>query len=143
MVEEVRMFKTDDGRKFTDYDAALIHEHDAKSAQMITDMLPDNSNLASGDFYQLTRDEVRYSRTAFCVVLRNKYGGDKTFKKAIDAYEDNPLCDLIGRLLCDSNTPFYGVFITFSSINYNNNRLFNQPYYANHPDEAGKQIPID
>lgn len=142
MVEQIRMFKAEDGKTFSDYDVALTHEHDVKLAQFIADQLPDNSKLASGDFYQLDKYDFVYSRTAFCAALRNRYGSDKTFKKAIDAYEDNPFCDIIGRLLCDSGSPFNKVFHMFSSID-DRCRMFNQPYFANHPDEAGKQIPVD
>ena len=108
-------------------------------AQFIVDMLPDNSRLASGDFYQLDKYEVVQSRSAFCTALRNRYGRDETFKKAIDAYEGNPLCDLLGRLLCDSSSPFNRVFWMFSSID-DRCRMFDQPYFANHPDEAQNQI---
>ena len=143
MVEEVRMFEAEGGKQFVTFEAALLHETDVKLAQHIVDQLPDNSNLASGDFYQLTRDEVQHNRMAFCMALRTRYGSGGTFKKAIDAYEGDPRCDTVGRLLCDSGSPYNKVFHMFASINYNNNRMFNQPYFANHPDEAKKQIPID
>jgi len=143
MVQEIRMFEADDGKQFVTFDAALTHEHGVKLAQHIIDMLPDNSKLASGDFYQLTREEVQLSRSAFCAALRNKYGSDKTFMKGLDAYEGDPRCDFIGRLLCDFGSPFNKVFHMFASIDYNNNRMFNQPYFANHPAETQKRIPID
>lgn len=143
MVEEVRMFKTDDGKQFSDFDTALRYEADAKSAKYITRQFPDHSNLASGDFYQLNATLVANGRTVLCSTLRNRYSNDKTFNKAIDAYEDNPLCDLVGRLLCDSDTPFYGVWLMFESID-KKNRMFNQPYFARHSDTGdGKQIPFD
>ena len=142
MVEEVRMFKTEDGKQFSDYDAALMHEHDIKLVEYLVEPLPDNSKLASGEFYQLDGPTVKHSRRAFCMALRNRFGRDNTFVKAIDAYEGDPHCDIVGRLLCDSGSPFNRVFHMFSSID-DRYRMFNQPYFTRHPDAAENQIPFD
>lgn len=142
MVEQVRMFRTDDGKQFSDYDTALRHEADVKSAEFIARQFPDHSELGRGDFYQLTTSLVESGRTMLCNALRNRNSGGETFNKALDAYENDPRCDLIGRLLSDGNSPFYRTWLMFESID-DRNRMFNQPYFARHPDEAGKQIPID
>lgn len=142
MVQEVRMFKTDDGKQFSDFDSALKHEADVKSAEFITRQFPDHSKLSRGDFYQLTASLVEGGRTMLCNALRNRNSGSETFNKALDAYEDNPRCDLIGRLLCDGSSAFYGAWLMFESID-DRNRMFSQPYFVINTDAVGKQIPFD
>ena len=151
MVESVTMYRTEGGKTFSDEIAAHKYEYVAKMRDIIVGMFPDRSELDSGDFYQLSWVMIDNAKAKLVVMLKEQFGDDKMFAKAIDAFAKDSRNNIVGRLLCDSDSPLYGAWIIFESID-DKNRLFNQPYFVhssvnwsrtNHPDEQGKQIPFD
>jgi len=141
MIESVTMFRAKDGKTFSDEISANRYEFDSEMKDIIVRIFPDRDKLASGDFYQLTPAMITHAKARFCAILRDRFK-DEAFAKAIDAFEEDTRNNFVGRLLCDSDSPLYGAWMIFESTD-DKCRMFNQPYYANHPDNVGKQIPID
>lgn len=142
MVEAITMYRTEDGKSFSDEITAHKYEYVAKMRDIIVGMFPDRSELASGDFYQLSWVMIDKAKAKLVVMLKEQFGDDKMFAKAIDAFKKDSRCNIVGRLLYDSDSPLYAAWIIFESID-DKNRLFNQPYFVHHSNEIGRQIPLD
>ena len=86
-----------------------------------------------GGYYQLTDEEICNYRIALRTLLKEVH------PDLIEIYDKCPV-GIIGRYLCDSDSPIRILQATLCQID-EGNRLWGQQYYANNPSE-GKQINL-
>lgn len=139
-MEQVTRFKTKDGALFTDETKAKRHEKllaDIAGLEKLVraDEKHDDCDFANGGGYkQLTPESVNKFIEGFGHLIEREMDGD-----TLHRYKQNPR-GFVGRILCDSDTPLYGLWTILCRID-GQHRLWGQIYYANNPHE-GKQISL-
>ena len=130
------VFQTEDGKVFETEKKAEYHEELLKQIKVLSEsILPkkfDTCEFANGDGHiQLTVAQVK------------KF--DEEFKKLLSKHDPDCLKyddGMMGRMLNDSDSSLYHLWCLAQKINRGSNRLYGQPYYANHPLEA-KQVCLN
>ena len=139
MITKVEKFKTEDGKLFNDELIARRHSEMFNEAAFILKHIgmPKNSPGCSwengGGYYQLSETQVAIFISAFQSLVL-KYHPDIDMR-----HLENPK-GILGRILCDYDSPLSRVYNALSQIDYNN-RLWGQPYFALHPWE-GQQVNL-
>jgi len=142
MVETITQYRTVDGAVFNNAKKAYHHEAALIAINKLVGHFPNENKLSSNQYYQLTKADVRFRKAQFCEMLRVYYSiNDESITDAINAYESHNIRGgLIGRILCDSESPYYKVWLLFESID-DNYRMFNQPYFVYNPPANSVEIP--
>jgi hypothetical protein len=136
-VKAVQHFKANDGTLFEDeaecakYDEVLGARD--KAVALILPKQFDTTDFANGTGYiQLTEDTKDDFIDAYLGLVKRLH--PSLHQKAVT----NPV-GIIGRYLCDSDSPLYRLWTLACQID-KQNRLWGQPYYALHPDEGTQTL---
>jgi len=128
-MNKVTRYETVDGKLFKTKAEALDHENLAgRINELRESILPkefDTCAFSNGSGYiQLTNIQVAWFKNELNNLLK------KTHKGVADKGSG-----YVGRFLCDSNSPLYGLWELTQRIDANN-RLWGQPYYVAHSEDA-------
>lgn len=134
MAFEITKFETIDGKTFEKREDAEKYElfllEINKLLRLINaDSKHDTIDFKNGKgFFQLTSEEVKCFIDGFGLLIK-KYHQD-----LFGVYNKNPK-GIIGRYLCDMESPLYRAWQYLACID-SDNRRWGQPYFALHPDEG-------
>lgn len=135
-VIEVTRFQTTDGRLFTNEVYAIKHQAIIDLVAVAKKLMP-NNNIGSDEYIQLTREQYDSFKVAFDTVIKECHP---------DLVERNQTPHVrggfIGRLLNDYDSPAYNLWWMLECVDARL-RMYNQPYYANHPVETANFKRVD
>ncbi len=131
-MEEIKAWKTSDGKIFNDKTAANLYEAKRVEADRLSELLLpdkyDTCDFANGSGYlQLSEDLINEFDRDFMKAI-NLYHREWKFEKYIPT-------EVIGRYLCDSQSPFDRPNRIRSRVD-SKFRLWGQEYFVAHPSEA-------
>ncbi len=133
-----QVYQVEDGSIHETRASAKEREKLLKSISKVRLLLPcpDDSNcsFANGNgYYQLTAQEINTFRSELRSLI------EVLHPDLVEVYDQNSK-GVIGRYLCDSDSPLRSLQYVLSCIS-DNNRLWGQPYFACNPGQ-GKQVNL-
>jgi len=130
-----QVFQTEDGSVHQTAEAASKRERLLESVSNARKLLPlgDNEYSNGSGYYQLTQQEVGTFKTQLRELIKINH------PDLIKIYDKCPE-GIIGRYLCDSDSPIYSLYCTLICID-SSNKMWGQPYFACNPG-SGKQINL-
>jgi len=134
-VQEV-VFVANDGTRFTSASRCLIYEQEKESVSEAMRNIPEWPT--DNTFIQLDRAELYDARRKLWALILAKYGDSWPQWKGFDADDVHPF-SAVGRVMseCD-NCPLAKAWNKFGAINFDNCRMYQQPFYALNLDKAPK-----
>ena len=136
-VKLVSHYQTSDGRLFKDQAKAISHQNILDLVEVIKTLVPSNDNLGSSEYIQLTLDQYNRFKDAFYNAVRDTY--PSMAERLTETYVRG---SIVGRMLCDSKSPLNAIWWVLECID-DRLRMYNQPYYANHPAETASFTRVD
>ena len=128
-INEVTRYETSDGKIFADKVQAIKHDALLDTVGYAMDILP-KVDLGSDEYFQLNHTQYDHFKQLFDNIIHSYHP---------DLEERNPAQHvrggILGRILCDSDSPASKLHWILESID-DKLRWYNQPYYANNPDET-------
>ena len=115
--------------QFTDEVRAIKYKLEVDLVLAAKKMIP-NNHIGSNEYIQLTRDQYDDFKLAFDSVIKMCY---PELEERLQPQHVRG--GFIGRLLNDSDSPAYNLWWMLECVD-SQRRMYNQPYYANHPSET-------
>jgi len=134
-MKTVTKFQSEDGKLHDTEQQALSADYFVEMAEKIEQLLPqhkdDNLSFANGHGYlECDPSQIELAKKSLILIASQEFKVD--FKSADG---------IIGRYLCDRNSPLYSAYMKLKCID-NLNRMWGQPYFANNPNQ-GEQIKLN
>ena len=134
MPKAVTQYETFDGKVFADESRAEQWERDTNKANGVVSMFPNSGHLSSGDYYRIPMQLIHDARNKLCDALQGKVDAD-----AVHNFRNGVHGGILGRYLDDGDSPYRKAYWLFQCID-DQGRMFNQPFFANNPDEAKDEV---
>ena len=124
--EQVTEFVAVDGARFKDRDRCVEYEAELAAVAPFLAMLPE-TDLNHGIYAQHEAEPLREAkRGLYALVVGKNQDADKVH-----------VCSTVGRVMDDSGLgPLSKAWTRLAFFNFDLGREYDQPYFANHPDEA-------
>jgi len=137
MVEKSSYFKSF-GKLFQTYEAAVQYDNDMKIVlNLIKDLYHDPYEIPGGKYVNIDFKSYKKVNEEFWKLCKEHKHTEKIYNDYVNVQMG------IGRILDDSDSVLSKLFYHLSCCKYfsdNDIRMYNQPYYALHPDEANKRF---
>lgn len=133
------MYEASDGKSFDTEAECVAYETGTLLPCIRIDALLPRRSLDAGQYYQHNHDDVVSFRRCLWRLVQAKYAigfphwADK-------CAEDIHPRSIVGRVLSDAGGPLNGLWYRLMCIDLDTAREYQQPYYANHPDEATQRV---
>jgi hypothetical protein len=142
-MEQVKMYKTNDGRLFATEQEAVEHEAKLKSVKELYKLLkpiPENDGcrFANGHGF-VQQDPIAVQEFKRKVMLMGAAHHEKMVEWAKNPIDVHPQ-SIVGRILSDCDSVLYKAWSRVMCMD-DKYREWGQPYYALNPDE-GEQVEV-
>jgi hypothetical protein len=132
MATTITAYQASDGTKF--FDAAQCERHEAELRLLAEIQIP-NSKLGHGKYKQHDRVALLSIKRRLWAVILERYGDSFPEWRKWNADQVHPM-SIVGRVMSDSDGPIANAWSQLSRFNFELGREYDQPYFANHPEEA-------
>lgn len=131
--ENVTYYVANDGTRFTSPKKCQEHETLSATVALAMFYLPE---LPKSGFIQLEREQLFNVRRQLWKLVLDKYGDSYPEWRKHNADDVHPMCG-VGRVLSDGNSgPIEKAWARLGAVNFDNCRLYSQPFYALNPDKC-------
>lgn len=134
-IKTIQQFTCSDGAKFLDKDEAEKHEAEYQLVKPILDRFPKGPNLERGTYRQHNIETLRQLKRDLFKLVLGKVGDDFPKWKGVNPDDVRP-DSVVGRVMSDYGGPIASAWCNLGVFNFTLGREYDQPYFANHPEEA-------
>lgn len=128
----IECYYADDGTRFFDHGQCERYEAELRSVAHIK--IPE-SKLSHGTYKQHDRYTLLAIKRALWPFVLQKCGDQFPQWREWNPDEVHPM-SIVGRVLDDYGGPIANKWAKLARFNFDLGREYDQPYFANHPDEA-------
>lgn len=135
-MEAITQYRAEDGSIFSSMVECAKYETLAKRVALAMQPLGESPQLRMGEWVQLDRQACLSAKRGLLVLIRERW---KESDYAVLRNPDDEIhpMSFVGRLVCDCGIRcLERAWCRLMRINWDNYREYDQPYYANHPEEA-------
>ena len=132
---QVTEYIANDGRIFREVDKCLAYETELRAVVTIMREFP-KAPKANGAYIEFDAERLRQFKRLLWALIVVKYGDSWPKWRKWDADDVHP-SSIVGRVLSDaSNYPLERAWNRFLSCDFDLGRVYDQPYFVSHPNEA-------
>ena len=133
-IEQITQYVAEDGKIFLDRESCLLYE---KQYFAVKNIMKDFPSIPKGDgeFIEVNKFLLFRIRRALWILVLDEYGDGYPHWKKWDADEIHPY-SVVGRVLSDSDSPVANAWNKLGYCDFERGRIYQQPYYVTHPNEA-------